>query len=608
MRKWLGVAFAASLMFSTIAPSYAQMAKPYADIPAGHWALAAVNRLTEEGILEGLEIGGRAYYQGTRSMTRYEVAMALARMLDKMQRSTGPTQQQLVDMISGSPELQALLRGAQGIQGPAGAAGAAGAPGAAGPAGAAGAAGAPGVAGPAGPVGPAGKDGKDGLNGVTPEELATIRQLLAEFRADILACQGNMAALNARVAALEAGSPALGVKVSFAGAVRIGSQGIDTPLRTRDASNDVALWETILDNSYDVPDDALVKDAMKGARYATNLLDVMFDAQITPTVTGHATLRVITPVHVDAALMDDANPYWGYSTYVDRVDLRTWWGAAETRVLGQDMVIAAGRRSEKVNQGLLISTDREPQLTASIGTAGDGPLIFGVSAGFLNPGTDILANDAIAFTHLGWQTDNFSIIGEYLLTGLNSQRGWGVGATAKIFGVDLFGEYAKLDRTFSGQDTDAAGWVVGANLLKDWNNFDLTARYGQLDHGFNPFYSELYPYAAVNAFDTDSIDRPLFLNPENVAQGQEITANYRISDTWNISGRVYWGNPLGFAYLDEEHADAVYGATLTKKLGPGATASLSYFERQLDMAFFTGVISESEQTAKMLRGEIAFEF
>ena len=87
MRTWIGVLLAALLITSAV-PLLAQAttATPFADIPATHWAAQAVRDLAEAGVLEGVP---GAVFQGTRPMTRYEVAMALARMLDRIDVGPG---------------------------------------------------------------------------------------------------------------------------------------------------------------------------------------------------------------------------------------------------------------------------------------------------------------------------------------------------------------------------------------------------------------------------------------------------------------------------------------------------------------------------------------
>ena len=82
-RKALGVmvAFAATapaIVLPTLtAPAQAQAAAEYPDVPRGHWAYDAINKLSQAGILEGRPDGN---YYGNQAMTRYEFAVAIARL------------------------------------------------------------------------------------------------------------------------------------------------------------------------------------------------------------------------------------------------------------------------------------------------------------------------------------------------------------------------------------------------------------------------------------------------------------------------------------------------------------------------------------------------
>ena len=55
-------------------------ANPFSDVPAGHWAYDAVNKLAAEGVVEGYP-GGT--YGGDRLMTRYEMAQIVAKAMAK---------------------------------------------------------------------------------------------------------------------------------------------------------------------------------------------------------------------------------------------------------------------------------------------------------------------------------------------------------------------------------------------------------------------------------------------------------------------------------------------------------------------------------------------
>lgn len=80
-------------------PAFAQGGGPFADVPTDHWAYQSVDRLQREGIVIGYPDGT---YGGRRAMTRYEFAVAIARLLDKLpQGGDFATRQQLDDAIAG---------------------------------------------------------------------------------------------------------------------------------------------------------------------------------------------------------------------------------------------------------------------------------------------------------------------------------------------------------------------------------------------------------------------------------------------------------------------------------------------------------------------------
>ena len=69
---------AAVMALSVNAGVYA--ANPFSDVPAGHWAYDAVNKLAAEGVVEGYQDGT---YGGDRLMTRYEMAQITAKAMAK---------------------------------------------------------------------------------------------------------------------------------------------------------------------------------------------------------------------------------------------------------------------------------------------------------------------------------------------------------------------------------------------------------------------------------------------------------------------------------------------------------------------------------------------
>ena len=76
MKKTLLLAMTVAMGIT--ASAYA--ANPFSDVPAGHWAYDAVNKLAAEGVVEGYP-GGT--YGGDRLMTRYEMAQIVAKAMAK---------------------------------------------------------------------------------------------------------------------------------------------------------------------------------------------------------------------------------------------------------------------------------------------------------------------------------------------------------------------------------------------------------------------------------------------------------------------------------------------------------------------------------------------
>ncbi len=77
--RTLAVAVAAILVLAVVSPAFAQ---PFADVPTDHWAFDAIAELAAKGIIEGFPDGT---FKGERGVTRYEVAMIVARILARIE-------------------------------------------------------------------------------------------------------------------------------------------------------------------------------------------------------------------------------------------------------------------------------------------------------------------------------------------------------------------------------------------------------------------------------------------------------------------------------------------------------------------------------------------
>jgi hypothetical protein len=84
---WALVAGVVGLVCTGIAAAPSEAPGPFLDVPAGHWALAAVNELASRGIVNGYPGGN---YRGDRVMTRYQVAVAVQRVLQDPGHSDPP--------------------------------------------------------------------------------------------------------------------------------------------------------------------------------------------------------------------------------------------------------------------------------------------------------------------------------------------------------------------------------------------------------------------------------------------------------------------------------------------------------------------------------------
>ena len=67
-------------LFLIIKPA---IADPFSDVPQGHWSYDAVQMLEEKGLVEGYPDG---FFKGDRPMTRYEMALVVARVVAKLEQ------------------------------------------------------------------------------------------------------------------------------------------------------------------------------------------------------------------------------------------------------------------------------------------------------------------------------------------------------------------------------------------------------------------------------------------------------------------------------------------------------------------------------------------
>ena len=70
--------FALFVLMAFVLSTVAATANPFSDVPFSHWAYDAVNKLAAKGLLQGYPDGT---YKGEKHVTRYALAMVIAKML-----------------------------------------------------------------------------------------------------------------------------------------------------------------------------------------------------------------------------------------------------------------------------------------------------------------------------------------------------------------------------------------------------------------------------------------------------------------------------------------------------------------------------------------------
>ena len=81
MKKKIAAALAATFALGVTS---AFAANPFTDVPAKHWAYESVSKLQKAGIVEGYSDGK---FGGEKSMTRYEMAIVVAKAMTKMEKA-----------------------------------------------------------------------------------------------------------------------------------------------------------------------------------------------------------------------------------------------------------------------------------------------------------------------------------------------------------------------------------------------------------------------------------------------------------------------------------------------------------------------------------------
>ena len=583
MSALLAVAAAAPAIVAPglMAPAHAQGADraEFQDVPLTHWAYPALQKLAAAGILEGYPPTGN--FIGQRPMTRYEFAVAIARLLDKM--NTGPGTQ--------GPQGE---RGEQGIQG------------------------IPGTAG-------------SGLNGMSRDEVLAITDPLQhEFRDELARVNGRLDAIENRLATQESKVVAP-PRLTFAPAI-LHREGYASYIDARTTRGRNFLDTTgggVPNNVNGIPGVIAGSDAggyttPRATRYTTDIANKKFsytDLEL------RLTDRVSDKVSLNAALRslgsNQEDPWVGGTNgglYVREAYANL--DLTDRKVLGFSGITASiGRQRTAIAQGLLYDNQLSPTdqmrgdailgpvtLTGITGTQNDvdsstiangGPADPYTNQGnvqYLNSngtrqqqlaigtprvsGTSANDNESLARASV----NVFKIAGRpvalgytKLFDGYRAQKGDSFDVSLPLFNRTIGFEYVRQQKRADGTGGDIIGNVAGnsnnsssaynatLNLLRT-NVLDLNVAYGYAEGNFEYFAaSAANPYSRT--YGEAIFDRPLalgapLLNPNATnGEGAFLTAKraFDVNGTVRLPIGFLRRVPLEFRYYEADAGGTALG-------------------------------------------------
>ena len=625
------VVAAPAVIAPSVAPSLvpaaeAQAAAEYPDVPMGHWAYDAINKLSAAGVIEGYPNGT---YSGGRAMTRYEFAVAIARLLENMPKVGGEKGD----------------TGATGEKGDTGATG---------------------LIGPAGPV--------DISNLVTKPELAdAINALRNEFRTELAALGIRVDDLDARVTALEnrvVKAPRLTITPSllhrtggtnyirndlngraFGGAIGPGPiiDGFFEPLAGGVTGN------REFDSAYNLNREGSTTGDEK---FSYTDFELRLTDRVTDKLSVNAALRSISGTEEDPWLI-------GFDARTTPEDLpvvandpaalfvRELNAVADLGdTLGtRNMSLILGRQRTKIASGLLYDNDLWPtdqlhamagvgpvSISGFIGSANNatgGSSSLGNRSNYLNSGAvgymganlfyngnfndldtsdKILSGAGVGFPGLSpavfgsevAKTDDnealvraslnlFKIAGQpvqlgasYLFDGIQNQRGYGVDLTIPLFNRNVGVEYVKQRNyafEFDGGNNDASGHAFNITVpVLRTSKLDLNLAYGKASDDFEYFVaSAANPFARTYGeaiFDRQmALGAPL-INGDGESGDPQFMAAKKVFDVGGTL-RLIKRLPVDFRYYTAEGTEGrelgnVWTVGTTLALTQGLDLELKY--------------------------------
>lgn len=646
MRRVGFVLGALVLLALALAPAFAQ--QPFSDVPQDHWAYAAIEKLAASGVIEGYPNGT---FGGKRNMTRYEFAVAIARIVDRLSAGT---------------------KGEKGDQGP---------------------------------KGDAGQPGQV----LTPEQQAALDKLMKEFAPELASLRADLTALQKRVEELEAAPKSAGPAITVSGSMswRAGTYG--TKLGFEDVAStgypaDFFGFDSVgakagqgfafgvipvASMQMFIPISDSLKDSFKAPDFMTMRTKVNFSGSLSPNSSVFVGLLAgpLTNVEEPDFFNDTARTFSG-NGIMDAVKIDQAWLQYAGRFIAP-VNVTVGKQYEKRGMGLLFDNDQEA-VKGLRADFGKGALRFGTFLGMLdeeqflgrtfsapdgvdpNTGEPFVVDgqDNINLLYLDWGFHRDWDLGfNWLGSGFAKEQGWSASLTGSFHSLGLYGEYSKLTKWGNGKDWDDfndngikdpfetplddsdTAWMAGLKWGNKW--IELCGEYGEVDAGyalsipfagwdaafgpglFNLPLSALHPRAEIDPHDINWIDRPLFLDPTNIAKGWHVqatfptllgaktpvTVSYAAGDAYNPDylSWLYDGgsNSDLSAPTKWRDADAVWWIRLSRQLSDAVSTNLVYGRREVDnvmspqiipVTVGEGEVFATDDPLQVIRAEVVVQF
>ena len=522
------------------------------DVPSGHWAEDAVQKLLDAGMVEGYPDGT---YKGDRPITRYEYAMVVARMMD---------------MLDKSYCLKSECKDAP-------------------------------AAAEAGPC-------KCDIDAAQLDEIKSIvKKLAAEFKDELAALKVKVDENSTKIARLEnkIDKAFLG-KLAVTGSIR---QRMDVP--NTDLS-DTLFVDGFYEYQYGVPDNTVAKTGLSAGYEMVPQME--FTGEVGDNASF--LIGMDYHINNMANLLGDNDPLGLYAAYVDLDFSETVRELDVLKIRSGYQQLAFGPYGMLVDNsgldssaGIMLDVGKD-----LVSVSAFGGLIRVTDTGS-NPGIGSSAKDAYAAFRLGLDLPFVDLGVNYLGSGLVEEKGWGVDIVAPLlqdspFLNELRAEYmtvTDLDTGLTpGADKDDASFVIGLDIYKNkragvtLSYADIPAAVALTSLDSNPFteYDQYCPLGLdvkPSTGQCSSFESGRMLFPAGF-EGLGVEANYTVLGNVELAAKAvvgnYAGGNVGAVDLDGEEYPGFGAFSVTKPINSDSKFRVEYMQQGLDPILLNRVRGE----------------